>query len=84
LDINFQGVILNYVFTSDNENKSVVVFGYGSIYNHQDDYDVEWEIKNGNTMIITAIKDIPKGKEIYNNYGDEYWEERNDIQKIII
>lgn len=79
---NFKGKINDYVFTSDNNKKNVVALGYCSIYNHQDNYDAKWIVKNGKHMTLIALKDIPKGKEIYNNYGEDYWKSRKK-QKII-
>lgn len=80
---NFYGKLNNYVFKLNNK-QSVVALGYCSIYNHQDNYNAKWTIdKNGKIMTLIALKDIPKGKEIYNNYGKNYWKYRKK-QKIII
>lgn len=77
---NFDGVVRDYVFSSNNKGKSVVAFGYCSLYNHQEDFDVQWSVEDGKKVVLKAIKDIPINKEIYIHYGDTYWKTR-DIEK---
>lgn len=71
--------IKDYLFKAD-QNRSAVVFGYCSIYNHNTPHNVRWlvDIEN-NTMTMTAITDIKKGEEMFVTYGDEYWTSRNVV-----
>ena len=47
--------------------------GYIQVYNHSEDQDVMFQYLLGERIIrVVAIKDIPKGKEIYHNYGKAY------------
>lgn len=70
--------IMQYVFYSDaSESEYAIAFGYGSMYNHNDKNNAEWKVDKPNLkLIITAIKDIQKGDEIYVSYGSKYWTSR--------
>jgi SET domain-containing protein len=64
----------------DTQNCSVML-GYGSIYNHSDTNNAEWNFLNDQKMIIKAIKDIYPNQEICVNYGNGYWRHRNYNKK---
>lgn len=70
--------VMQYVFYSDaSETEYAIAFGYGSMYNHSDTNNAEWKVDKPNLrLIVTAIKDIPKGAEIYVSYGSRYWSSR--------
>ena len=51
--------------------------GYGMMYNHSDEANSEWEIDDDNRFVrFTALRDISKGDEIFQNYGTDYWKTR--------
>lgn len=53
--------------------KSVVVWGFGSIYNHSRDNNTDWVTDEENNLFkFFTIKDIKKGEEICTNYGEAY------------
>lgn len=53
--------------------KSVVVWGYGSIYNHSRQNNADWITdENNNVFRFFTIKDIKAGEEIFTNYGEAY------------
>ncbi|KKS25751.1 MAG: Nuclear protein SET [Candidatus Yanofskybacteria bacterium GW2011_GWC2_41_9] len=61
-------------------NKSCLMLGYGSLYNHSKNpnADVDYNIKTLNRyLIFEAIKDIQTGEEIVYNYND--YDERVDF-----
>ena len=60
-------ILFDYYFWMD--DFIVLALGFGSIYNHSDENNAEYEI-NSEEKIITfrAIKDIENGEEIYFNY----------------
>ena len=69
--------IMNYVFQSHlNRNKSLIVFGFGSIYNHTKTpnlvYSINPRLPSDRLFTYTASKDIKKGDELYINYGDTH------------
>ena len=69
-----KGRIRDYIFKRDSENASVA-FGLCSMYNHSDDHDCSWRFED-DYLVIYAVKDIPKGKEIFTTYGSQYWIDR--------
>ena len=55
--------------------------GMGQFANHSSDPNAEWEIHDDNNFVrFKALKTISKGEEIFHNYGEEYWESRNDTK----
>ena len=69
----------DYVFTDiDDESKRVFVLGLCSMYNHKDDNNVFYtQGKDPDNMILSAMRDIKKGEELYISYGKDYWESRH-------
>lgn len=50
-----------------------VVFGWGSIYNHSNKNNAQWEIDEENRLFVfKSIKNINAGEEIFTNYGYRY------------
>lgn len=67
-------LLQNYVFTSHNDPMmSLIVFGYGSMYNHSlDKFNVVYRINASNRkrfLDFIARYDIPAGTELFINYG---------------
>ena len=62
----------DYVFASDDDKFSIVAFGYGSLYNHSKDHNVEYyqDTNDDRYFKFVAAKDIKKDDEIFINYGD--------------
>lgn len=53
--------------------KSVIVWGFASIYNHSDNNNVDWVTDEENNLFkFFTIKDIKKGEEICSDYGEAY------------
>lgn len=78
---NFKGVIRDYMFSkNDDRIISVIAFGFASMYNHSDISNAEWKIDD-NFVIIKCVKPIKKDEEIFINYGNQYWETRNNLEK---
>jgi len=68
----------DYVYTiNKEEDLYAVALGYGSLYNHSDTPNAEWnmDIKKEQLRII-ASEDIQEGQEIKVSYGSSYWESR--------
>ncbi len=71
----------DYYFVWDIDNKtSAIALGYGSMYNHSETPNADFEIVlDRREIIITAISDIPAGTEIAIDYigakeeGIELW-----------
>ena len=72
-----QGRLKDYVFRSLNKGHSLVVFGYGSIYNHSDTPNLTWIINKQLEMVITTNQDIPENTELFVSYGANWWNSRS-------
>lgn len=75
------GKIYDYTFNYNDSNDDLIAFGYGSLYNHTDNPNAEWNILNEHQMEIIAIKDISVDEEIYISYGDNYFNYRSYLVK---
>ena len=76
----FQGILKDYIFKYD-DKYSLVAFGFCSMYNHSDDYNVLWTALSKDQIKFYASKDIKKGEEILTSYSDSYWKTRNILKK---
>jgi hypothetical protein len=73
---NVRGIMKDYVYKKPHTvDDIVIVFGYGSMYNHSQDPNTHLRVDDSN-LVITANKDIDKDEEIFISYGDGYWEHR--------
>lgn len=74
------GIIVDYIFTVPDEGMTGIALGYAGLYNHSDDNNATWRV-DGDYIIVTCIKDIKKGEEIFVSYGKDYWNTRNNLIK---
>ena len=71
----------DYTFDFDDESE-VLIQGYGSMYNHHKDHNLDYIFDEETDMFeYTALRDIRKGEELTVNYGEEYWEAREEEPK---
>lgn len=69
-------------FYFDAKGKYALFTGFGSIYNHADDPNADYTLNiKKRIATIKAIKTIPKGKEIFITYGEEWFSSRGLIAK---
>ena len=71
----------DYLFTSpDRQEDYLCVLGYGMMYNHSEEPNAEWEIDEDDIQFVrfTALRHIADGEEIFQNYGNDYWETRTE------
>jgi len=60
-----------------------VVFGYGSLYRHSTDANLEYAYNRGSKqMYFIAKRFIKLGEELTINYGASYWQERSNFNLI--
>jgi len=58
-------------------DQAAVVFGFGSIYNHSEDPNANWETDvDRGVYVFTALKNIAADDEICVSYGKRWWEAR--------
>ena len=83
-DINYPNKINDYVFESNVDDHVLIPFGYCGLINHSDNMqNCSWDISSDNSTIrMYAVKDIKYGEELYTNYGNEYWNDRDNISLI--
>jgi hypothetical protein len=71
------GVLADYVFDSASGRKAVLlVLGYGMLYNHSYDPNVEYEQDDDGVVTFYAMRAIAPGEELTITYGREWWTER--------
>ncbi len=71
------GALADYVLYSNrNPGQSVLMLGYGSLYNHSAEPNAEYSEHAEDALAFTALRDIPAGAEITIDYGDDWWETR--------
>ena len=71
------GLLSDYVFSSnDDEGISILLLGYGMLYNHSEDANVEHVEHGDDAVAMVATRDIEAGDEITLNYGSDWWETR--------
>lgn len=67
----------DYVYLYTKNNTICLVFGYGSIYNHSNNNNINFYVDpNNKNFEYYANKDIKKGEELLVTYGKDYWTSR--------
>jgi|TARA_B100000902_G_C26920586_1_gene721489 hypothetical protein len=82
-DIKKNSRLNDYLFQSPDHDKDYYcVLGAGMIYNHGSDPNAEWQIseKDNRFLSFIALRDIKAGEEIVHDYGEDYWEDRNETR----
>jgi hypothetical protein len=80
------GTLDDYVFnldTSEEEDASEVyslVLGWGSLFNHDDKHNTEyWHDTERDLIVFHTIKKVAAGRQLFVNYGKEWWDSRDLI-----
>jgi hypothetical protein len=68
--------IADYLFEASARGKSLVALGYGSLYNHSSDPNVDYHQPAADRLCFVALRDVQAGEELTIDYGDEWWSER--------
>lgn len=59
-----------------------VALGFGSLYNHSDRPNVDWETRDDlDLFVFHALRDLEEDEEIVIDYGGEWWKRRSDKEK---
>jgi hypothetical protein len=75
-DAEVTGHLGDYVFTSVNAGDVLLVLGYGMLYNHSPDPNLEYVQDEPSTITFLALRTVQPGDELTIDYGDEWWETR--------
>jgi uncharacterized protein len=70
------GVARDYVFSSHQPGKLLLVLGYGMLYNHSAQPNLFHRSAGRLLIEFVALRDIAAGEELTHNYGPDYWNDR--------
>lgn len=78
------GELHDYVFKHPSEeNKVLLVLGYGSLYNHDDNNNITYSYDEASKFfLMTANRDIRAGEELCVTYGEKWWTDRPTMNKM--
>ena len=72
------GDLADYLFESTNEGMFLVVLGFGMLYNHSSEPNLDYFQENDAALAFVAQRQIDKGEELTISYGDEWWSARGE------
>ena len=73
---------LNYYFEYVDKEYFALALGFGSIYNHSNDPNAEYDFDPLNELLVfRATRLIKEGEEIFVYYGDD-WFKKNGVKRI--
>jgi hypothetical protein len=72
------GDLADYLFESTNEGMFLVVLGFGMLYNHSSEPNLDYFQENDAALAFVAQRQIEKGEELTISYGDEWWSARGE------
>lgn len=65
--------LINYYFIWGKQNQPAIALGYGSLYNHSYNPNIEYEENVKKKVIVfTALRNIKKGEELVSNYNGDH------------
>ena len=72
------GRLGDYVFGSaENEDDVILLLGYGMLYNHSYDANLEYVQDGPHVITFVTLRDVEPGEELTIDYGEEWWSTRN-------
>jgi hypothetical protein len=72
------GRLGDYVFGSgEDENEVLLLLGYGMLYNHSYEANLEYVQEGPRTIAFVTLRDVSPGEELTIDYGEEWWSTRN-------
>ena len=75
-DDSINGLLSDYVFGSGTETMALLLLGFGMLYNHDADANLEYVEAGDGLIAFMALRDIEPGEELTIDYGREWWETR--------
>jgi SET domain-containing protein len=67
-------------FIGNKTGDCVIMLGYASLYNHDDNNNVEWNFIKEDVLHVKVIRPIKAGTEIFTSYGQLYWKNKMHIK----
>jgi hypothetical protein len=75
-DADVTGKLRDYVFRFVRDGDVVLPLGYGVLYNHSADPNVEYVQDEPTLVTFVARRGIRAGEDLTIDYGDEWWSTR--------
>jgi hypothetical protein len=72
------GDLADYLFESTNEGMFLVVLGFGMLYNHSSEPNLDYYQENEAALAFVAQRHIERGEELTISYGAEWWSARGE------
>ena len=72
------GDLANYLFESTTEGMFLVVLGFGMLYNHSADPNVDYYQDDDETLDFVTLRRVERGEELTISYGEEWWSARDE------
>ena len=72
------GDLADYLFESTTDGMFLVVLGFGMLYNHSADANLDYYQGDDATLEFIAQRPIERGEELTISYGDEWWSARGE------
>jgi hypothetical protein len=75
-DGDVTGRLGDYVFTSVKQGDVLLVLGYGMLYNHSADPNLEYLQDEPSRISFLTVRTVRPGEELTIDYGAEWWDTR--------
>jgi hypothetical protein len=75
-DADVGGLLGDYVFKSGEEDEVLLLLGFGMLYNHSAEPNLEYVEEEPGTITFLATRAVVPGDELTIDYGGEWWETR--------
>ena len=70
------GLLDDYVYTSITDGDVLVVLGYGMLYNHSANPNLEYVQDDPSILKFHALRAVKPGEELTIDYGETWWDTR--------
>ena len=75
-DAEVSGRLDDYVYSSVEDGDVLIVLGYGMLYNHSAEPNVEYVQVEPHTITFRALRTVHPGEELTIDYGEHWWQTR--------
>jgi len=75
-DGDVTGLLDDYVYTSITDGDVLVVLGYGMLYNHSANPNLEYVQDDPSILKFHALRAVMPGEELTIDYGETWWDTR--------
>ncbi len=72
------GDLADYLFESTTKGRFLVVLGFGMLYNHAAEPNLDYFQDEADTLEFVAQRRIERGEELTISYGAEWWSARGE------